>query len=134
VAPTILVVDDEATFRKVLCRALAASGYRTCEAADGEAAWQLARHTPPDLVLLDVAMPGAGGIPFLRRLRHDPALEATPVIIVTALRYSSMLHALNELRVAHVMLKTRFSLADLMRRVSDMLPGHPAPARHAAGG
>jgi CheY-like chemotaxis protein len=100
---------------------LTAAGYRTCEAADGEAAWRMVRHSRPDLVLLDMMMPAGGGISFLRRLRHDECLEATPVIIVTALRYNSLLQALNELRVAHVMLKTRFSLADLIRRVSEVL-------------
>jgi PAS domain S-box-containing protein len=82
---TILVVDDVAANRDTLRELLEPEGYRLLEAADGPAALQLAAATPPDLVLLDVMMPGMDGFEVCRRLRAHPQLAEVPVIMVTAL-------------------------------------------------
>ena len=82
---TILVVDDVTANRETLCALLDAPDYRLVEAADGPAALQLAAAAPPDLVLLDVMMPGMDGYEVCRRLRADARLAEVPVIMVTAL-------------------------------------------------
>jgi PAS domain S-box-containing protein len=82
---TILVVDDMVANRETLCELLNTEDYRLIEAADGATALRLATETPPDLVLLDVVMPGMDGYEVCRRLRADPRLAEVPVIIVTAL-------------------------------------------------
>jgi two-component system sensor histidine kinase/response regulator len=84
-APLILVVDDEPSNVDVLCDLLEALGYRTVGAGSGEAALALARDRAPDLVLLDVMMPGVDGLEACRRLRADPATASIPVVFVTAL-------------------------------------------------
>jgi DNA-binding response OmpR family regulator len=81
----ILIVDDVAANRETLRELLDAQNYRFVEAADGPAALRLAAETPPDLVLLDVMMPGMDGFEVCRRLRRDPPLAEVPVILVTAL-------------------------------------------------
>jgi two-component system cell cycle sensor histidine kinase/response regulator CckA len=82
---TILLVDDNAANRETLRDLLDAQDYRLVEAADGPTALQLAAETPPDLVLLDVMMPGMDGYEVCRRLRADARLAEVPVIMVTAL-------------------------------------------------
>jgi PAS domain S-box-containing protein len=82
---TILIVDDIVANRETLCELLNTEDYRLVEAADGPMALRLAAEATPDLVLLDVIMPGMDGYEVCRRLRADPHLAEVPVIIVTAL-------------------------------------------------
>ena len=81
----ILVVDDEERNRRLLAAMLAAEGYATAEAADGTQALELARQNPPDLVLLDIMMPGMDGYEVARQLKADAATKAIPIVMVTAL-------------------------------------------------
>jgi len=78
---TVLVVDDEPHIRTVLRGYLEADGYRVLESATGEDALDIAGREGPDLVLLDVMLPGVDGLEVLRRLR---AVSQVPVILVTA--------------------------------------------------
>lgn len=77
----VLVVDDEPHIRTVLRGYLEADGFAVAEAADGEAAIRLVRQRPPDLMLLDVKLPGMDGLEALRRLR---TFSDVYVILVTA--------------------------------------------------
>lgn len=77
----VLIVDDEPHIRTVLRGYLAAEGFEVVEAADGETAVESARRDPPDLVLLDVMLPGIDGLEVLRRVR---AVSDVSVILVTA--------------------------------------------------
>ncbi len=81
---TILVVDDEAAIRQMVCLALTQSGYVCVEAADVAAAQERLRETPPDLILLDWMLPGVSGVDYARRLRADKLTRDIPVILVTA--------------------------------------------------
>jgi putative two-component system response regulator len=83
-APLILAVDDEPSNLSLL-RQILQDSYRMSFAKDGERAIALARLERPQLILLDVMMPGMTGHEVCRRLKADPALAATPVIFVTAL-------------------------------------------------
>ena len=82
---TVLVIDDLADNRALLARHLRQQGYGVREAADAESALESIRATPPDLVLLDVQMPGIDGYECCRRLKADRATSLLPVIIVTSL-------------------------------------------------
>ncbi len=78
---TILVVDDKANVRQLLSEYLEKQGYRVVTAVNGREAIYSARHTPPDLILLDIMMPEMDGYEFLRLHRAE---RNTPVIIITA--------------------------------------------------
>jgi putative two-component system response regulator len=87
-AGKILVVDDESQNVEVLRRLMTRLGYDVLAASSGESALQSVARDPPDLVLLDVNMPGINGIEVCRRLKADPATRLIPVVLITALTAS----------------------------------------------
>lgn len=82
---TILVVDDMPTNLKVLSESIVESGWTILVAIDGESAIEQAIATQPDLILLDVMMPGIDGFETCDRLKQEPATREIPVIFMTAL-------------------------------------------------
>ena len=80
----ILIVDDEASIRELLHFNLARAGYEVLEAADGQAALQQASDEQPDLILLDIMLPGMDGFEVCRALKSDAQLSRIPVIMLTA--------------------------------------------------
>lgn len=80
---TILVCDDDASLRE-LVRAVLGSHYHFIEAADGTEALAAAREFNPDLIVLDVMLPGLSGIEVLEQLRDDDELKHMPVVVITA--------------------------------------------------
>jgi DNA-binding NtrC family response regulator len=84
-APTVLIVDDEPLNVELLEQELGAAGYLTRAARSGEGALALVAEKPPDLILLDVLMPGIDGYEACRRLKSGEATRAIPVIFLTAL-------------------------------------------------
>jgi DNA-binding response OmpR family regulator len=79
----ILIVDDDALMRRSVAFSLEQAGYRTSTAADAEGALRLARRDPPDLLLLDIGLPGMDGLDALRSFREEADV---PIIFVTARR------------------------------------------------
>ncbi len=87
--PTVLVVDDEREACDLMLMALDARGFRTLVAHDGLAAWELLQQHHPAVLIVDIKLPGLNGYELVMRLRKDPALGSTPVIVVTGLTGSS---------------------------------------------
>ena len=79
-----LVIEDEADIREVIEHNLSLEGYRTFSAPDGENGLRLARKHGPDVVLLDLMLPGLSGLDVCRKLKADPATAAISIIMVTA--------------------------------------------------
>jgi two-component system, OmpR family, response regulator MprA len=80
--PRVLVVDDDPPLRRMLARTLTAEGYEVTVAADGGGALAEAERTAPDVIVLDVAMPGLDGLTVARRLRGKGL--PTPILMLTA--------------------------------------------------
>jgi sigma-B regulation protein RsbU (phosphoserine phosphatase) len=81
---TVLVVDDDPGNVKVLTAMLKTGGYLTLSACDGKEGWRVARTEQPDLILLDVMMPGESGFDVCAKLKRDPETTDIPVIFVSA--------------------------------------------------
>jgi len=82
---TVLVVDDEETNRGLLVRLLTAEGYRVHTAVDGESGLSAIETCLPDVILLDVQMPGIDGFEVCRRVKRAAATRLTPVVMITGL-------------------------------------------------
>lgn len=82
--PTVLLVEDTEDNRFMMRRLLEMSGYRVVEAMNGEEAVRLARDESPQLILMDLSLPVIDGLAATRLIRQVPALEATPIIAVSA--------------------------------------------------
>jgi CheY-like chemotaxis protein len=82
--PVLLVVDDDQHIRDLMELALSMAGFEVFTAADGAAALAAARRHAPDLILLDVMMPGMSGIDVVHEIRRDLTLAATPVVLLSA--------------------------------------------------
>jgi putative two-component system response regulator len=117
---TILIVDDEPKNVKLLEAYLKPEGYITQTATNGEAALAMVAHEMPDLILLDIMMPGIDGLQVAGRLKADSATKAIPIIMVTALSdRDSKLAALN--MGAEEFLNKPVDRAELWVRVRNLL-------------
>lgn len=80
----MLIAEDDDSLRALLRLSIDVGGLEIAETADGTSALDLARATPPDLVLLDWMMPGLSGLDLCRALRADPATAGAMIVMVTA--------------------------------------------------
>ena len=81
---TVLIIEDNEKNMKLARDVLQAKGYKTLEAVTGEDGVRLAKENLPDLVLMDIQLPGISGIDALRQLRADPNTARIPVVALTA--------------------------------------------------
>ncbi|HKZ30983.1 MAG TPA: response regulator [Vicinamibacteria bacterium] len=93
-SPMVLVVDDEKATRELITRGLEKEGFRLLVASSGEEALRLAREKKPDVISLDVLMPGMDGWTVLRALKADPITAPIPVVMVSMLDDRDIGHAL----------------------------------------
>jgi two-component system, OmpR family, response regulator VicR len=120
---TVLVVDDEPVLRAIVREILDEEGYAVIEAADGRVALEIMESARPDLVLMDVMMPGVDGREAYRQLRSHPEHRHIPVIMMSA---AIQPHGLDP-TIAGFMAKP-FDLNQLVQLVARLI-GHP----HANG-
>jgi len=145
----ILVVDDSPTIRAVLGKMLVQNRHTVLKAADGEGALVLARAERPDLIFLDIVMPGMSGFAVLRALRHDLLTRDIPIVMI-----SGNLQATEQFYVqrfgADDFMKKPFGRSEVFARIDNLtrsgrlvvrqraeaerLPAEPEPsaAEHAA--
>ena len=118
---TVLVVDDEPALRAVVREILQDEGYAVVEAPDGRSMLELVARERPDLVLMDVMMPGGDGLEAYRMLRAREDLPEIPVVMMSA---AIPPHRLDPTITAF--LPKPFSLARLVTLVADLIgPPHP---------
>ena len=79
----VLIADDSPTDQHILSRALQQQGFETVTAEDGEEAIRLAEQRTPDVILMDIVMPGMDGYQACRKLAVDPLTRAIPVVFVS---------------------------------------------------
>jgi DNA-binding response OmpR family regulator len=119
----VLVIDDDAHIREVLAVALADEGYKVLTASDGRVALDMVASRRPDVILLDVRMPGSDGAEFCRRYREQPGPHA-PIIMLTA-AYDYDADALPDDLQAAGMFSKPFRLDDVVRTIREQ-PHHSA--------
>jgi DNA-binding response OmpR family regulator len=119
--PTVLIVDDDEGIRDLVSFKLEMAGYRTVTAADGCTGLSLVSLTHPDLVVLDIAMPGMDGLSVCYRMHADPATAEIPVIMLSGCATETDVD-LAFVSGAEEYLPKPLNPADLVRRVRWLLP------------
>jgi DNA-binding response OmpR family regulator len=117
---TVLIAEDDEDTLFLLARQLRHSGYLVVEAQDGLEALAQLRAKRPELVILDIMMPGLSGFEILERLQEEPELRTIPVIVLSALMDSEVISRCMELGARDYMTKP-YEPADLLGRVSNVL-------------
>jgi DNA-binding response OmpR family regulator len=127
----ILIVEDDDDLRQGLARRLTASGYDVALAADGLAAVSAARTERPDLVLLDIGLPGGNGLTVLHRYSDSAALMFTPVVVLTGRDPMAIEGAVRKFGVAGFLTKPADN-DELLLVIERALRGEPDPADRMA--
>ena len=117
----LLLVEDHPTMRGAVRAILEAEGYEVAEVGDGASALEAIRRHPPDLIVLDLNIPGVSGAEVLRELRADPATEAVRVVVATAEGEEGRASAMR--LGADEYLTKPFGPAVLLRTVAQVLGG-----------
>jgi DNA-binding response OmpR family regulator len=124
-AKRILAIDDEPDTLLVIESALKGEGYEVETAEGGEKGIKAAYENPPDLITLDVMMPGMNGADVSRKLKANPATAKVPIIMLTALHEKKYIKAaLLQLGVDYYIVKP-FEIVDFLNKVKEALEGDP---------
>ncbi len=102
---TILIVDDEPDIVEIAQSHLESAGYRVVSAFNGLEGLEAARASKPNLILLDIAMPGMGGLEMLAALRSTPGLATIPVLMLSAQGQSRNIFEADHLRAVDFIIK-----------------------------
>jgi CheY-like chemotaxis protein len=135
----ILFVEDSKFLRFAIERALARAGYDVCAAAEGAEALRLVHENLPDLILLDLLLPGMSGLEVLRTLKGDPQTSSIPVVVLTGLSEKNATHLHQDgasyfLEKGPLCLdKSPEQLLAALEQIINELPGPASPARATAG-
>jgi diguanylate cyclase (GGDEF)-like protein len=125
----ILVVDDDHGLRTLLRATFEAADIEIGEARDAGAAMAAIERSRPDVVLLDVEMPGVDGITLCRMLKDDPTTRGVHVVLLTGSDDPDLEHRANECG-ADAVVRKPFSPLDLLNVVEALVAGSPAPSLH----
>jgi len=117
----VLVVEDAPVARELLTGVLRSFGLRVTEAADGREGLERALSDPPDLILTDVEMPYLDGLEMIARLRDDPRMSATPIIVLTTRTDPDTRARANALGVRGFLSKQKFVEHELREVVDECL-------------
>lgn len=129
-APKIFIIEDEPDLIQALFMRLKAEGYRTAGATDGTTAARRAGEEQPDLILLDICLPGCDGFAVFQELRQQPATEHIPIVFLTARSAMDDRQKARHLGAAGYIVKP-FQWPDLMRVLRKILASRP-PAQGQA--
>jgi CheY-like chemotaxis protein len=128
----ILLVEDDNNLREIYSARLQAEGYTIVAAKDGEEALVVAKGEKPDLVISDVMMPKISGFEMLDILRNTDGLKEVKVIMLTALGQSDDQQRADKLGADRYLVKSQFTLEDIVKTAHDLLEGDAVPASDPA--
>ncbi len=124
----VLIIDDSRTVVAALSHMLRQSGYVPLGASDGEKGLELAVSEQPDLIFLDIVLPGLNGFAALRRLRKDPRTADIPVIMISGNPQAAEKFYLERIGADDFM-KKPFGRAEVFTRIEKLVRGGELPAR-----
>ncbi len=130
---SVLIIDDSKTIVVALTRMLQPGGFLISEAFDGETGVAMARASRPDLIFLDIVMPGMNGFAALRALRRDPETQEIPVIMMSGNEHATEQFFGSRIPADDFM-KKPFSRLEVFARIQELLDEQFVPQRRVASG
>lgn len=126
-----LIIDDSPTVVAALRKVLRSAGYNTSEALDAEKGLALIEQDPPDLVFLDIVLPGMNGFNALRLIRKNPASQHIPVIMISGNEHATEQFYADRIGADDFM-KKPFSRFEIFARIENLLDSSMVPRRKVA--
>lgn len=117
----ILVVEDDKFLRELIVRKLIREGYEVSEAVDGEDGVKKIKEIKPDLVLLDLILPGIDGFEVLSKTKEDPELVPIPIIILSNLGQKNEVERGLKLGAADYLIKAHFTPGEIVEKIKTII-------------
>lgn len=113
----ILIIEDDKFLRELIAKKLIKEDYETSEAVDGEEGIKRVKEEKPDLILLDLILPGIDGFEVLSRIKEDPVLSRIPVIILSNLGQKEDVERGLELGAIDYLIKAHFTPGEIIEKI-----------------
>jgi DNA-binding response OmpR family regulator len=118
---TILIVEDDKFLRDLMNQKLIREGFDTAEAVDGEEGIIKIKEVKPDLVLLDLILPGIDGFEVLTKVKEDPTLSAIPIIVLSNLGQKDDIERGLQLGAKDYLIKAHFTPGEVIEKIKNIL-------------
>lgn len=119
----ILIIEDDKFLRELISKKLNDDGFEAHEAVDGEAGLKQIKQIKPDLILLDLILPSIDGFEVLSRMREDPSISSTPVIILSNLGQKEEVDRGLKLGASDYLIKAHFTPGEIIEKIKNVLGG-----------
>lgn len=120
-AKKILIVEDDKFLRELITKKLKDEGYEAIGASDGEEGVEKVKKESPDLVLLDLILPGIDGFEVLSKIKEDPAVASIPVVILSNLGQREEVEKGLKMGAVDYMIKAHFTPGEITEKVKTIL-------------
>ncbi len=120
-AKKILIVEDDKFLRELVARKLSSEGFEIFEAVDGEEGIKKTKEEKPDLVLLDLILPGIDGFEVLSKIKEDQELSSIPVIVLSNLGQREEVERGMKLGAADYLIKAHFTPGEIIEKIKNSL-------------
>ena len=120
-AKKISVIEDDKFLRELIVQKLSNEGYDVIESVDGEKGVESVKKEKPDLILLDLILPGIDGFEVLARIKSDPAVSEVPIIILSNLGQKEDIERGLKMGAADYLIKAHFTPEEIINKVNAIL-------------
>lgn len=120
-AQKILIIEDDKFLRQLVARKLSKQDFEIAEAVDGESGLEKVKSEDPDLILLDLILPGMDGFEVLSKIEEDPELSVIPVIILSNLGQKDEIEKGLQMGAKDYLVKAHFTLGEIVEKIKDTL-------------
>lgn len=120
-AKTILIIEDDKFLRELIAQKLIKEGYEISEAVDGEEGIKKIKEEKPNLILLDLILPGVDGFEVLSQMKEDPTLAQIPVIILSNLGQKEDVERGLKLGAIDFLIKAHFTPGEIIEKIRNVL-------------
>ncbi|MBU1045614.1 response regulator [Patescibacteria group bacterium] len=125
----ILIVEDDKFLRELISRKLLSEGFKIDEAIDGEEGLRKIEESKPDLVLLDLILPGLDGFEVLERIKDNPSTSAVPVLILSNLGQRDEIERGLKLGAVDFLVKAHFTPEEIVEKIKTIFEKKPAASQ-----